>query len=180
MKLICPKCNTRLSFPDEKLKPEGTRFRCSKCETVLVCKKKVQKNSQEPVREPKLPSSPSSPAVPEVSPPPAVPVDSQELDKEQKRQKQFSPPVAEREKVATGKAVLVAAVAGLLLLVIVAVFFFSSQRRSPQVQHLSPSPVKELPRAQSPIRESAPQAGSPAGAPTEPPHGGESVSRPSS
>ncbi len=40
MTIICPKCKTRLTLPDEKLKPEGTRFRCSKCHATLFYKDK--------------------------------------------------------------------------------------------------------------------------------------------
>lgn len=35
----CPKCKTKLKVADEKLTPEGTRFKCPKCSTVLLVKK---------------------------------------------------------------------------------------------------------------------------------------------
>ena len=35
----CPKCKTKLKVADEKLKPEGVRFKCPKCSTVLLVKK---------------------------------------------------------------------------------------------------------------------------------------------
>ena len=31
MVISCPKCKTKLKISDEKIKPEGTRFRCPKC-----------------------------------------------------------------------------------------------------------------------------------------------------
>ncbi len=41
MNIICPKCKTRLTLPNDKLKPEGTRFRCSKCRATLFYKGKI-------------------------------------------------------------------------------------------------------------------------------------------
>ncbi|MBI4691065.1 MAG: zinc-ribbon domain-containing protein [Nitrospirae bacterium] len=35
----CPKCKMKLKVADEKLTPEGTRFKCPKCSTVLLVKK---------------------------------------------------------------------------------------------------------------------------------------------
>ncbi|MEK6582216.1 MAG: response regulator [Nitrospirota bacterium] len=35
----CPKCKTKLKVADEKLTPEGVRFKCPKCSTVLLVKK---------------------------------------------------------------------------------------------------------------------------------------------
>ncbi len=35
----CPKCKTKLKVADEKLTPEGIRFKCPKCSTVLLVKK---------------------------------------------------------------------------------------------------------------------------------------------
>jgi len=37
----CPKCKTKLKVADEKLTPEGTRFKCPKCSTVLLVRKPV-------------------------------------------------------------------------------------------------------------------------------------------
>ncbi|OGW39121.1 MAG: hypothetical protein A2Y97_09140 [Nitrospirae bacterium RBG_13_39_12] len=39
MVVICPKCKTKLKVDEEKLKVEGTRFRCPKCSTILLVKK---------------------------------------------------------------------------------------------------------------------------------------------
>jgi predicted Zn finger-like uncharacterized protein len=36
--VVCPKCKTRLKIPEEKIKPEGTRFKCPKCATKLLIK----------------------------------------------------------------------------------------------------------------------------------------------
>ena len=35
----CPKCKTKLKVADEKLTPEGVRFKCPKCSTILLVKK---------------------------------------------------------------------------------------------------------------------------------------------
>ncbi|MDA8432299.1 MAG: zinc-ribbon domain-containing protein, partial [Nitrospiraceae bacterium] len=35
----CPKCKVRLKVDETKLSPEGSRFKCPKCATVLVVKK---------------------------------------------------------------------------------------------------------------------------------------------
>lgn len=59
MTITCPKCKTRLILPEEKLKPEGTRFRCSKCRATLFYKGKggaPQGNASE--SEPLFPPSP--------------------------------------------------------------------------------------------------------------------------
>lgn len=37
--VICPKCKVRLKVADEKIAPEGTRFKCPKCGTVLLVKR---------------------------------------------------------------------------------------------------------------------------------------------
>jgi len=37
--VICPKCKIRLKINDAKIKPEGSRFKCPKCSTVLLVKK---------------------------------------------------------------------------------------------------------------------------------------------
>ncbi|HWR58062.1 MAG TPA: zinc-ribbon domain-containing protein, partial [Thermodesulfovibrionales bacterium] len=41
MVVICPKCKVRLKVGDEKIAPEGTRFKCPKCSTVLLVKRPV-------------------------------------------------------------------------------------------------------------------------------------------
>ena len=63
MTITCPKCKTRLTLPEEKLKPEGTRFRCSKCRATLFYKGRggaSQGNTSE--------SEPLSPPPPERQP----------------------------------------------------------------------------------------------------------------
>lgn len=35
----CPKCKKKLKVPDEKIRPEGTKFRCPGCSAVLVVKR---------------------------------------------------------------------------------------------------------------------------------------------
>jgi len=39
--VICPKCKTKLKVDDTKLSPQGSRFKCPKCSTVLVVKRPV-------------------------------------------------------------------------------------------------------------------------------------------
>lgn len=39
MVVTCPKCKTRLKVDEAKLLPEGSRFKCPKCSTVLMVKK---------------------------------------------------------------------------------------------------------------------------------------------
>ncbi|MEW6066905.1 MAG: response regulator [Nitrospirota bacterium] len=39
MVVICPKCKTKLKVAEEKLTPEGSRFKCPKCSTFLLVKK---------------------------------------------------------------------------------------------------------------------------------------------
>jgi len=41
--VICPKCKVRLKVADEKIAPEGSRFKCPKCSTVLLVKRPVPK-----------------------------------------------------------------------------------------------------------------------------------------
>ncbi|MGE5300762.1 MAG: zinc-ribbon domain-containing protein [Acidobacteriota bacterium] len=43
MTITCPKCKARLNLSDEKVKPEGARFKCAKCGAVLVFKGKSRK-----------------------------------------------------------------------------------------------------------------------------------------
>jgi predicted Zn finger-like uncharacterized protein len=37
--VICPKCKTKLKVDDAKLSPQGSRFKCPRCTTVLLVKK---------------------------------------------------------------------------------------------------------------------------------------------
>ncbi len=43
MVVVCPKCKAKLKIPDEKISPDGSRFRCPKCNTVLLIRKPVKK-----------------------------------------------------------------------------------------------------------------------------------------
>ncbi|NOX20794.1 MAG: response regulator [Nitrospirae bacterium] len=43
MIVVCPKCKVKLKIPDEKVSPEGSRFRCPKCTTVFLVKKAKKK-----------------------------------------------------------------------------------------------------------------------------------------
>lgn len=41
MVVICPKCKVRLKIPDERIAPEGSRFKCPKCSTVMLVKRRA-------------------------------------------------------------------------------------------------------------------------------------------
>ncbi|HYQ47546.1 MAG TPA: zinc-ribbon domain-containing protein, partial [Thermodesulfovibrionales bacterium] len=41
MVVVCPKCKTKLKVDDAKLSPQGSRFKCPKCSTVLLVKRPV-------------------------------------------------------------------------------------------------------------------------------------------
>ncbi|MCL5023748.1 MAG: zinc-ribbon domain-containing protein [Nitrospirae bacterium] len=43
MVIICPKCKVKLKVADEKIAPEGTRFKCPRCSTVLLVKRPTPK-----------------------------------------------------------------------------------------------------------------------------------------
>ncbi len=46
MVVICPKCRTKLKIPDEKISPDGSRFRCPKCSSVLLVRKPQKKATE--------------------------------------------------------------------------------------------------------------------------------------
>ncbi len=83
MKITCPKCKARLTLPDEKLRPEGTRFKCGKCETSLFLKRKGKKAPQDSsAQQMPLSLSPSA-QEPESPSQSTVPVsESKQMDKE--------------------------------------------------------------------------------------------------
>lgn len=56
MIIQCDACQTRFKLPDEKLKPEGVKVRCTKCETVFLVP------APPPALEPKAVESPKPPA----------------------------------------------------------------------------------------------------------------------
>ena len=39
MVVVCPKCKTRLKVDENKIKVEGSRFKCPRCRTILLVKK---------------------------------------------------------------------------------------------------------------------------------------------
>jgi predicted Zn finger-like uncharacterized protein len=49
----CPKCQVKLNIPDEKIAPEGSRFKCPKCTTILLVKMPAEK-PQEAVKPKQL------------------------------------------------------------------------------------------------------------------------------
>ncbi|VAX27118.1 hypothetical protein MNBD_NITROSPIRAE02-654 [hydrothermal vent metagenome] len=46
MVVICPKCRTKLKVSDEKVSPDGSRFRCPRCSSVLLVKKPLKKATE--------------------------------------------------------------------------------------------------------------------------------------
>jgi len=49
--VVCPKCKTKLKVDDAKLSPQGSRFKCPKCSTVLAVKKPVVQEKKGPRRK---------------------------------------------------------------------------------------------------------------------------------
>ncbi|MFN3479055.1 MAG: response regulator [Thermodesulfovibrionales bacterium] len=41
MVVICPKCKVKLKIPDERIAPVGSRFKCPKCSTVMIVKRRL-------------------------------------------------------------------------------------------------------------------------------------------
>lgn len=62
MVVVCPKCKTRLKVDDAKLSPQGSRFKCPKCSTVLLVKKPVIQEKKN-LNEKKVLIAHSNPAV---------------------------------------------------------------------------------------------------------------------
>jgi predicted Zn finger-like uncharacterized protein len=69
MQISCPSCKTRISVPDDKIKPEGTKVKCGKCTKIFTVKKKAPdaegKTTPAPVAAgpaavPKAPAKPSA------------------------------------------------------------------------------------------------------------------------
>lgn len=52
MVVICPKCKTRLKVEDEKVKIEGIKVRCPRCQAVLLVKRPALKPSPPPEEKP--------------------------------------------------------------------------------------------------------------------------------
>ncbi|NIT04273.1 thioredoxin, partial [Candidatus Saccharibacteria bacterium] len=65
----CPKCKAKLKIPDEKIKPEGSKFKCPKCQTTLLVKKPVKKVAPPPPPPPPSFEEPSPFEAPEPPPP---------------------------------------------------------------------------------------------------------------
>ncbi len=63
MVVICPKCRARLKIQDDKITPQGTRFKCPKCQAVLLVKRPAQPGQS-------APKPPAFPKTPEPAPKP--------------------------------------------------------------------------------------------------------------
>lgn len=74
MIIVCPRCQTKLRIPDEKLKPEGSKFKCPKCPAILNVRRPAAHQPAPPV-EPVVPVAPPEPvaAPPEPTPPARMP-----------------------------------------------------------------------------------------------------------
>jgi len=51
MVIICPKCRVKLKVSDEKITPNGKKFRCPKCNSLLFVKKKTKESIKKAVTE---------------------------------------------------------------------------------------------------------------------------------
>ena len=60
----CPKCKAKLKIADEKIKPEGTKIKCPKCQAVLLVKRPVKKAAPPPPPPPAA-EAPAPPEMPE-------------------------------------------------------------------------------------------------------------------
>ena len=65
MVVICPKCKIKLKVDDAKLLPQGSRFKCPKCATVLVVKK-PQTHEKKVLDNKKILVAHSNPAITEM------------------------------------------------------------------------------------------------------------------
>ena len=74
----CPKCKAKLKIADEKIKPEGSKIKCPKCQALLLVKRPVKKAAPPP-SPPPPPPAPKAPAPPaEQEPWPEIPPDELE------------------------------------------------------------------------------------------------------
>ena len=166
MIITCPKCETRLNLPDGKLKPGGTRFKCSKCGTSNVYRiEPSEPLSEKPLElklvEPLTADQSETPPLPDVSAPPG------EISKQP-----F--PLIIGGRVISRKAALAGA-GGLLVIVLGSVLFFSSADKGQgPVPWTAGSPVTPQPQVPGP----AVQGTSAAPAETPAPQPGEATAQP--
>lgn len=83
----CPKCKTKLKIADERIKPEGTKFKCPKCTTLLLIKPPKRPVAQ--AAAPQRPAAPAAPPRPAAAPTaapkkPAVPEGKQAVEAQAK------------------------------------------------------------------------------------------------
>lgn len=84
MQIGCPACKTKITVPDEKIKPEGTKVKCGKCSKIFTVKKK----STEKAAPEKAAAAaddddlfgPPATAAPAPAPPPAAPAAAPAFD----------------------------------------------------------------------------------------------------
>lgn len=70
----CPKCKAKLKIPDEKIKPEGTKFKCPKCQAMLLVKLPPEKKAPS-----SAPSGTKAPSFTEREPWPDIPPEPSSL-----------------------------------------------------------------------------------------------------
>lgn len=92
----CPKCKAKLKVPDEKIKPEGTKFKCPKCRAMLLVKKPVKRVAPTPPPPPEPEVPPETPA-PSEAPAPEMPAPQMEAPAPE------APPPPSEEPEATSK-----------------------------------------------------------------------------
>ena len=59
----CPKCKVRLNIPDEKIAPQGTKFKCPKCAVLLLVRKPAQAGQQAAQRPAQAPRPAPTPSI---------------------------------------------------------------------------------------------------------------------
>ncbi|MBI5639594.1 MAG: zinc-ribbon domain-containing protein [Nitrospirae bacterium] len=182
MKFTCPKCQTRLVLPDDKLKPGGMKFRCSRCGATLSYKGKVPRPAGDSTSD-TGPLPPLFSAEPEISPsrvspdhekPPLQERSPQtvseapgpERDKEKEKLKNtkaavelstVSAPPALAGSRLSKKAILTAAGAALFVIVLTVVFFHNRETQKPA--EVRPSVQKSLPQSGPPVTPAADSPG---------------------
>ncbi len=159
MTVTCPKCKTRLNLADEKVKAEGTRFRCLSCGAVLALKGKSRRQSSDreeetgsavpppsaKIRATMEGETPQGSSIREASgahPNKDEPLLTLKYKMEAYEKDGVSSPAGEeRNKGISGKAIAAAAAAGLVALFLVGVFVFRSHETAPRKQPASVQPA---------------------------------------
>lgn len=168
MKITCPKCKAKLLIPDDKLKPGGMKFKCSKCGASLSYKKKEEKSAGDSLPEPGPPPEPA--AAPELPPAPPLPeLQTGQPDQEKEREavkilRDTAPPAGAGPRLSRN-AVLAISGAAVIVIIVIGVFLFKSDDGENQRPAGVP-PAVSIPQP-PPVAPAAPADTS--GAPEAPP-----------